>query len=102
MTLTATKFTPEVMLSAPRRTPGVPNSSGKLALYSVSTYSFEDHKRTSQIRVLLVGSGESYTLVEDPSASEPVWLNDEDYLHLKSNDDGSTTLVVRHIQSDSK
>jgi hypothetical protein len=36
MTLTATKFTPEVMLSAPRRSAGVPNPSGKLALYTVS------------------------------------------------------------------
>ncbi len=37
MTLTATKFTPEVMLSAPRRSPGVPNPAGTLALYWVST-----------------------------------------------------------------
>lgn len=35
MTLTATKFTSEVMLSAPRRSPGVPNASGTLALYTV-------------------------------------------------------------------
>jgi hypothetical protein len=35
MTLIATKFTPEVMLSAPRRSAAVPNSSGTLALYTV-------------------------------------------------------------------
>lgn len=35
MTITATKFTPEVMLSAPRRSPAVPNSAGTLALYTV-------------------------------------------------------------------
>lgn len=38
MTLKATKFTPEVMLSAPRRSPGVPNPSGTLALYTVSLF----------------------------------------------------------------
>jgi hypothetical protein len=29
------RFTPEVMLSAPRRSPGVPNPKGNLILYTV-------------------------------------------------------------------
>lgn len=37
MTLTATKFTPEVLLSAPRRSPAQPNSTGTKALFTVST-----------------------------------------------------------------
>lgn len=37
MTLTATKFTPEVMLSAPRRSAGRPNSTGTKVLFTVST-----------------------------------------------------------------
>lgn len=36
MTIQASKFTPEVLLSAPRRSPGVPNPSGTKALYTVS------------------------------------------------------------------
>ena len=36
MTIRAAKFTPEVLLSAPRRSAGSPNSSGKLVLYTVS------------------------------------------------------------------
>jgi hypothetical protein len=36
MTIQAEKFTPEVLLSAPRRSPGVPNSTGELVLYTVS------------------------------------------------------------------
>lgn len=36
MTIRAAKFTPEVLLSAPRRTPGLPNSTGEKAIYSVS------------------------------------------------------------------
>lgn len=35
MTVHATRFTPEVLLSAPRRSSGVPNSTGKLVLYTV-------------------------------------------------------------------
>ncbi|KAK4234836.1 Alpha/Beta hydrolase protein [Achaetomium macrosporum] len=100
MTLTATKFTPEVMLSAPRRMPGVPNPSGKLALYAVSTYSFQDHKKSSQIRVLDIESAASHALVEDQSASEPVWLSDEEVLYLKGGDNGTTTLIVRHVKSE--
>ena len=36
MTRQASRFTPEVMLSAPRRSPGVPNSTGELILYTAS------------------------------------------------------------------
>lgn len=36
MTIRAAKFTPEVLLSAPRRSAGIPNSTGKLVLYTVS------------------------------------------------------------------
>ncbi|KAJ4290682.1 hypothetical protein N0V88_006430 [Collariella sp. IMI 366227] len=95
----AAAFTPEVMLSAPRRSPGVPNPSGTKALYSVSSYSFHNHKKTAQIRVLDIESGDSSPLVEDQSASEPVWLGDDEVLHLKSGDKGSTILVVRHVKS---
>jgi hypothetical protein len=99
MTITATKFTPEVMLSAPRRTPALPSPSGKRAVYAVSTYSFQDHKKTSQIRVLDIESGDSVSIVEDASASEPVWLGDDEVLYLKGGDAGITTLVVRHAWS---
>ncbi|KAK3300056.1 Alpha/Beta hydrolase protein [Chaetomium fimeti] len=94
MTLTANKFTPEVMLSAPRRSAGVPNPSGKLVLYTVSTYCFKEHKNTSQIKVLEIDSGNSTTVFEGPGASEPVWLGDNDVLYLKSGDNGSTVLIA--------
>lgn len=35
MTVHATHFTPEVLLSAPRRSPGIPNPTGELILYTV-------------------------------------------------------------------
>lgn len=38
MTKQAARLTPEVLLSAPRRSSGVPNSTGELILYMVRLY----------------------------------------------------------------
>lgn len=70
-----------------------------LTIQQVSTYSFEDHKKTSQIRALYIESGHSVLLVDDVSASEPVWLGDDEFLHLKSGENGSTSLMVRRAMS---
>ncbi|KAL2259390.1 hypothetical protein VTK26DRAFT_6964 [Humicola hyalothermophila] len=101
MTIMATKFTPEVMLSAPRRSPGIPNPSGTHVLETVSTYSFQDHKKTSQIKVLDIKTGQSELLVDDSNASEPLWLEDDVFLYLKSGDKGTTNLIVCQTQSQS-
>ncbi|KAK0748052.1 hypothetical protein B0T21DRAFT_323445 [Apiosordaria backusii] len=93
MTIMATKFTPEVMLSAARRSPAVPNSNGTLALYTVSVYSFEEHKRKSEIRVLTIANGQSTVLVEGNGASEPNWVGDEEFVWLEGvGDKGETEL----------
>lgn len=47
MTLTATKFTPEVLLSAPRRSPAVPNAKGTKALFTVSRIEYEMGSRAA-------------------------------------------------------
>ena len=65
----------------------------------MSTYSFHDHKKTAQIRVLDVASGDSQSLVEEAGASEPVWLSDDEVLYLKSGGNGSTALVVQRVGS---
>ncbi|KAI1847336.1 hypothetical protein JX266_006561 [Neoarthrinium moseri] len=94
MTVMATKFTPEVLLSAPRRSAAVPNGSGTLALFTVSTYSFESHSRTAAIKVLDIKTGNSTTLYEDQAYSEPTWLSDSQFLLVKSGDKGSSHLLV--------
>jgi hypothetical protein len=66
MTIRAAKFTPEVLLSAPRRSAGVPNSNASKILYSVSTYSFTDHAKKSEIRILDVETQQT-SLVTDVS-----------------------------------
>jgi hypothetical protein len=95
MTVRAKKFTPEVLLSAPRRSPATPNPAGTLALFTVSTYSFQFHSKTSEIRVLDIKTGQSKLLSSDGAASEPTWLLENDLvLWLKSGDKGKTNLVI--------
>jgi hypothetical protein len=95
MTVRANKFTPEVLLSAPRRSAGNPNANGTLALYTVSTYSFENHSKTSEIRVLDIKSGQSKLLSNDLKASEPTWLSEKNLLlWLKGGEKGTTSLIL--------
>lgn len=94
MTVRAAKFTPEVLLSAPRRSEGSPNSDASKVLYSVSTYSFEEHSKKSEIRILDVASQQTSLLTDDKTASEPVWIDDDNILLLKSGDEGVTTVLI--------
>lgn len=94
MTIRAAKFTPEVLLSAPRRSEGIPNSDASKVLYSVSIYSFEDHSKKSEIRILDVASQQTTLVTDDKTASEPVWIDNDNILLLKSGDNGVTTVVV--------
>lgn len=91
----ARRFTPEVMLSAPRRSAGVPNCEGSLVLYTVSTYSFESHLRTFSIKVLDTKTGASKMLHDTPSYTEPTWISAGEYVFLRSNEKNvGTTLMV--------
>ncbi|KAF3769284.1 dipeptidyl peptidase [Cryphonectria parasitica EP155] len=99
MTIRAAKFTPEVLLSAPRRSAGIPNNTGKLVLYTTSTYSFKEHKKTGQIHVLDVNSGQSTTLYSENTYSEPTWLSEKEFLFLKSGDKGASTLLLADVDS---
>lgn len=60
----------------------------------MSTWSFEEHKKTSQIKLLDIESGHSTVLVEDLNASEPTWLEDDVFLYLQTGDKGSTKILV--------
>jgi Tol biopolymer transport system component len=63
----------------------------------VSTYSFEEHKKTSQIRVLDIQSGHSTLLFEDLSYSEPTWIGEKEFIFLKSGDKGTTSLLLADV-----
>jgi hypothetical protein len=94
MTIRATKFSPEVLLEAPRRSEGLPNSDASKVLYSVSSYSFAEHAKKSEIRILDVASKYTTLVTDDKSAREPVWIDDQTIVLLKSEDDGTTTVLV--------
>ncbi|ROW01550.1 hypothetical protein VSDG_01975 [Cytospora chrysosperma] len=99
MTIRAAKFTPEVLLSAPRRSAGSPNSSGKLVLYTVSTYSFQDHRKTNEIQVLDLESGKATTLYRDSKYSEPTWISETEFVLVKSGEKGTSSLVLADVAS---
>ncbi|KAI9745330.1 MAG: hypothetical protein M1818_001610 [Claussenomyces sp. TS43310] len=103
MTVCANRFTPEVLLSAPRRSAATPNSDGTLAAFSVSTYSFSSHSKTAEIRVLDIKTGQSSVLVNDLNASEPTWLGDENLIvWLQSGEQGITKLLLKDADSPEK
>jgi len=102
MTIRASKFTPEVLLSAPRRSAGIPNSDASKVLYSVSTYSFAEHAKTSEIRVLCVKSQQTSLVTGEQGASEPLWLNDETVVFLSGGGGGVTSVKVWGLQDEGK
>ncbi|KAL4888638.1 oligopeptidase family protein [Aspergillus ambiguus] len=95
MTIRSMKFTPEVLLGAPRRSSAIPNSSGTLAVYTQTSYSFESHSKTNEIKVLDIATGRSALICNDPGASSPQWLDHSDQLvWLKTKANGNTSFIV--------
>lgn len=93
----AMRFTPEVLLSAPRRSAGVPNPSGTKVLYTTSSYDFKSHNKTSELRLLDVNSGDSHELAKNDDISDLNWLDDETFACLQAEKDGSTSVYVANI-----
>jgi len=94
MTIRANKFTPEVLLSAPRRSAATPNCDGTLALFTVSTYSFQTHSKSAEIRILDIKTGQSTLLSNDLNASEPTWLDNCSVVWLQGGERGVTKLLL--------
>ncbi|KAI1322891.1 prolyl oligopeptidase [Xylariaceae sp. FL0255] len=95
MTIRATKFTPQVLLSAPRRSAAIPNSSGTLALYTVSRYDFESHSKTYAIKVMDISTGHSTQLFDNPNYSEPVWISKDHFIFInEANDPHAVSYIM--------
>ncbi|KAF1986228.1 dipeptidyl-peptidase-like protein V precursor [Aulographum hederae CBS 113979] len=97
MTIRAKKFTPEVLLSAPRRSAGIPNRDASKILYSVSTYSFAEHKKKSEVRVLDAAARESTLVTGEEGAGEYCWLDGEEVLVCVPGENGETKVVVGSV-----
>lgn len=64
-------------------------------MYTQTSYSFESHSKTSEIRILEIATGRSTLITNDPGASNPQWLGDGDQLvWLKSKANGNTSFVI--------
>lgn len=83
------------LLSASRRSNALPKHAGDLAVYTVGTYSFESHKKTSEIKVLDISTGQSTLITNDEETSEPNWLGTGDeLLWLKAGKKDVTQVMV--------
>lgn len=79
----------------------MPNSSGTLAVYTQTSYSFESHSKTNEIRVLDITTGRSALITNDPAASSPQWIDDSDQLvWLKTKGNGNTSLIIGNARQD--
>lgn len=96
----ASTFTPETLLSAPRRSVGVPNSNGTKVLYTVSSYDFHTHSKTSDFRILDVASGESQPIHGGKDVTDPNWLNDNEVICLAAGIGDYSSLQVYTADSD--
>lgn len=98
MTIRASHFSPKVLISAPRRSAGVPNSNGTYVLFTVSTYSFDTHSKSYELRVLDTRTNES-TLLSEDQADSINWLDDDSFIWLQSGEDGATDLYHGSVSS---
>lgn len=62
-----------------------------------SSYSFDSHSKSSQIRVLDVRNDKSYLISNDTSASDPIWIGKTEVAFVKSGDNGSSMLLSQDI-----
>ncbi|ORY62146.1 prolyl oligopeptidase [Pseudomassariella vexata] len=102
MTLVATKFTPEVLLSAPRRTAAIPNREGTLALYTETSYSFDSHSKSFAFKVLDIKTGNSTTLYDAEGYTDPAWVSDTEFVFVQSGDKGSSLMMADATKERSK
>lgn len=88
------RYTIRSLLGAPRRSSAVPNANGSLAVYTQTSYSFESHSKTNDIRVLDIATGKSTLISNDAGASDPQWLDNSKLIWLKSKTNGNTGLII--------
>lgn len=87
---------PRALLGAPRRSSLIPNASGTHGIFTQSSYSFESHSQTNEIRVVNVSDFRDTLITNDSGASDPQWLDSSSghLIWLKSKGNGNTSLVI--------
>jgi dipeptidyl aminopeptidase/acylaminoacyl peptidase len=92
-------FTPQSLLSAPHRSAGVPNPSGTTALFTTTSYSFEEHLQTTRLQALLVQTDETIDVATNQEISDINWLDDDHFVCLRSEKDGTTSLLYARLSA---
>ena len=88
-----TVFTPQLLLSGPRRSHGVPNPSGTTVLFTKKSYSFHERSQNTTLQALLVQSDEIIDIAANQDISHINWLDDERFVCLRSEKEGRTSLL---------
>lgn len=84
------------MLAAPRRSAALPNEKGTHALFTVTNYSWETHKSSTELRLYNIKS-KSTTLVAT-GVSDPHWVEGK-ILYLSGGDNGTTDFIITTIEA---
>lgn len=99
----ALAFDVEDMLGAPRRSTANVNPSGKWAIFSSTSYDWDEHKASTKWQLMDVKTGKITDAPFDSSVSELVWVGDTDtsILYINAtNDDvpGGVTLYTADVK----
>lgn len=93
----ALKFSPEVLIEAPRRGPAVPNTDGTRALFSTSTHTI-GCSTLKEVKVLDLSTKGSQLLVANSKGHDFTWLNAGSVVFLERGDKGVTQLKITETQ----
>lgn len=90
-------LTPQSLLSAPRRSTGIPNPSGTTVLFTTTSYSFQKHSETTRLQALLVQTGETTNIATNQNISNIIWLDDQVFVCLRTENNGTTSLLYARL-----
>ncbi|KAH8599952.1 Alpha/Beta hydrolase protein [Bisporella sp. PMI_857] len=91
------RLTPELLITAPRRSAAKPSSDGKYALYTVSTYSLDSHSERNEIKVIELET-EAVTLFSDDAKNvSPQWLVKDQIIWLRTTEAGKTEFWIGKV-----
>ena len=72
-------------------------------MYTQTSYSFDSHSKTNEIRVLEIATGHSTLITNDQGASNPQWLDTSDQLvWLKTKANSNTSFVIADARQPDK
>ena len=95
-------LTPQLLLSAPRRSAGIPNPSGTTVLFTTNSYSFQEHSQTTSLQALIVETKDIVEITANQDISHTRWLDDEHFVCLRSETDGTTSFLYAYFSAASK